>query len=120
MSSVFPLRFTVWVSEVVETTDRFGNTRMKAGGFRAVKAAGWAVNRVDEAAGSTTYSNVGESVLRTVDQLDLYVPQRIAPSAQIKLPDDTIWEVQGHAEDYRNGPFWDPGLVVVHARKVEG
>ena len=107
-----PLRHSVEVSQMETTTDRFGNERPTQGPFHAVQVAGWAVTKVEETA--------GDSVLRTIDQLDVYAPEPFAPGASIRLPDGGIWQVHGNAEDTRHGPFWNPGLVVVHARKVAG
>lgn len=109
---IVPLTHTVEVSQVETVTDRLGNERPTPGPFHPVQVAGWAVAKVEE--------TTGESVLRTVDQLDVYTPTPFEPGASIRLPDGGVWQVQGNAEDYRNGPWWNPGLVVVHARKVAG
>ncbi len=34
--------------------------------------------------------------------------------------DGNTFEVVGYPEDYTHGPFWDPGMVVVNLRRVEG
>lgn len=107
-----PLVHTVEVSQVETVTDRFGNERPAQGEFHPVKVAGWAITKVEE--------STGESVLRTVDQLDVYAPAPFDPGASIRLPDGGVWQVQGNAEDYQHGPWWNPGLVVVHARKAAG
>ena len=112
MMSFIPLRHTVEVSEVEMVTDRFGNQVPRQGKFRPVQVAGWAVTKVDEAH--------GDSVLRTVDQLDIYAAKPFALGASVKLPDGNVWQVEGNAEDYNHGPWWSPGLVVVHAKKVGG
>lgn len=113
---VFPQLFEVEVltpSAVVEV-DRFGNERRTPATWVKVKVFGWAVAAVDETA--------GDSVLRTVDQLQLYCSRDVAPDAdmQVRLPDQSVWTVQGHFEDYENNPWWSPGLVVVRCRNVEG
>lgn len=112
MKEFVPLRHTVELAEVVETTDPFGNVITVPSEFTPVQVAGWAIVKTEESA--------GESVLRTVDQLDVYAQQPFDAGTTIRLPDGSVWEVSGNAEDYRHGPWWNPGLVVVHARKVEG
>ncbi|CAB1012006.1 hypothetical protein FRC0497_02161 [Corynebacterium diphtheriae] len=109
----FPLRFTVQVSgPSFLDTDRFGNARPVLAPASPLKVAGWAINAVDE--------KTGEQVLRTVDRLDLYTPQLIAPHSRVKLADGTMWEVVGNSEDYSHGPWWNLGLYVVHCTRVEG
>ena len=94
--------------------DRFGNKRPSLDHWERVKVFGWAVNQTSEGDQA--------SVLRTYDQLTVYMPHKTAPapSEKIKLPDETIWEVEGNPEDYDNNPWFAPGLVVVHCKKVEG
>ena len=111
--SVFPLARTVEVytpGEPVE--DRFGNTRPGPGTWQPVKVFAWAVNKVEEQA--------DDSILRTVDELTVYMPDAPDPGGRVRLPDLSEWQVEGNAEDYNNNPWWSPGLVVVHCRKVEG
>lgn len=93
---------------------RFGEIEDTQGDWEVTPVVGWAVTRTEE--------KDGESVLRTIDVLDLYcTPEAVPPvGGRIRLPDQTVWEVEGHPEDYRNGPFWDPGLLVVHAKRTEG
>lgn len=104
--------FTIEVAEVVQDRDYFGNLVNKTGPYRPVRVAGWAVVKVEE--------QQGESVLRTIDQLEVYSPEEFHAGSEIRLPKGSVWQVEGNAEDYRHGPWWDPGLVVVRAKKVEG
>ena len=95
--------------------DRFGNLRPGKGAWEEVAVASWWVDRTEE--------KTGESVLRTIDYLHVHLPPEHAPEpdADIRLPDGSVWAVQGHPEDYNHGWHgFKPGLVVVHAKKVEG
>lgn len=79
--------------------------------------AGWSRKRVSE-------GDVN-SVLRTVDALEIYFPtgDAPAPGEKVRLPDkpDEEWEVKGNPDDFDHGPFgFVPGLVVVHCRLVKG
>ena len=111
--ATFPLLYSVTVREAgVATTDRFGNERLGLGEPRVVAVCGWAVNATDD--------DHEDSVLRTIDQLSLFTPERFAADSVVTLPDSTQWRVVGSPEDYRHGPWWDPGLFVVRATRVEG
>ena len=80
-----------------------------------VNVASWWVDRTDETS--------GDSVLRTIDYLHAHFPTDTAPApdAVLRLPDGSQWQVEGHPEDYNHGWHgFTPGLVVVHAKKVEG
>ncbi|WP_156963562.1 hypothetical protein [Corynebacterium auriscanis] len=95
--------------------DRFGDSRPGPVVSRHLRVAGWWVDRVEEKA--------GESVLRTIDYLHVHVPvgAEFGTAAKIRLPDGSVWQVAGNPENYDHGPFgFSPGLVVVHALKVEG
>lgn len=94
--------------------DRFGNLRPSAGRWEQTRVFGWAVNKVSE--------GDEDSVLRRIDQLDLYTPEDAAPTpdGKVRLPDGSEWAVDGHAETYEHNPWWQPGLVVIHCRRVEG
>lgn len=108
-----PLNQALAIAEMThEHVDRFGDTRPVLGAAKPVPVAGWYVKPVDETA--------GDSVLRTVDRLTVFASEPFPPESQITLPDGTVWAVEGHARDYRHGPWFDPGLVVIHARRVEG
>lgn len=94
--------------------DRFGNETPRPGAWESVPVIGWAVVQSTETG--------GDSVLRTVDVLNVYVPAKFAPEAasKVRLPNGDEWAVDGNVLDYTHGPFWDPGAVVVQARKVDG
>ncbi|KXB52731.1 hypothetical protein HMPREF0307_02049 [Corynebacterium sp. DNF00584] len=97
-----------------EVTDRFGNRSPGAGEWQTVPVIGWAVTQSQEMA--------GDSVLRTIDVLEVYAPDSldILPSAQVRLPDGQEWQVDGNPQDYNHGPFWAPGALVVKCRKTVG
>lgn len=111
----FPLRKTIQVSEYgPPKPGRLGV--MVPGPLTWVpkKVFGWAVVRVEE--------EQGDSVMRLIDDLQLIAPPGTIPEAsnKIKLPDGSEWSVQGNAEDYNANPWWEPGLVIFHCRKVTG
>lgn len=109
----FPLRVKVEVAYPQHTTpDRFGDAQQVFGEYQTLSVIGWSVDSVDE--------STGDSLQRTVTKLTLYSPKPIPAGARLRLPDGGVWLVQGESEDYTNGPFWDPGAFVVHARKTEG
>lgn len=111
--TVFPLGQTVEVYTPGEPiTDAHGNDIPGVGSWEPVKVFAWAVNKVSE--------DGGEFTLRTIDELTVYAPVAFHPGGRVRLPDSSEWEVQGNAEDYNNNPWWSPGLLVVHCRKVEG
>lgn len=112
--TVFPLGQTVEVYAPGEpTTDAHNNDIPGVGSWEPVKVFAWAVNKVSE-------DERGASMLRTIDELTVYTPIAFPAGGKVRLPDDTVWEVQSNAEDYNNNPWWSPGLLVVHCRKVEG
>lgn len=95
--------------------DRFGNLRPGPGEWWSIKVASWWVHRTEEQS--------EDSVLRTVDLLTMHTPigQEPGPSSKVRLPDGSVWEVQGNPEDYNHGPFgFVPGLMVVNCKRTEG
>lgn len=99
----------------VMAPDRFGNLVPSPGVWESVKVAQWWVSSTDEVG--------GDSVLRTFDVLTVHFPTGLQPMAagRVRLPDGTVWEVEGNIEDYNHGFHgWNPGLVVVHCKRVEG
>lgn len=111
----FPLNCWVEVHrEGDPVIDRFGNQRPRPDHWERVQVFGWAVNQTSE--GDQT------SVLRTYNQLSIYMPHEAipAPSEKIRLPNGTVWEVEGNPENYDNNPWFAPGLDVVRCKKVEG
>ena len=96
-------------------TARFGNERPGPGGWRAFRVASWWVHKTEE--------KDGEFILRTGDLLTVHVPPEAAPEpgGQVRLPDGSVWTVEGNPEDYTHGFHgWSPGLLVVHCKRVEG
>lgn len=109
----FPLAHTVEVASPVGTAkDRFSNEIPAPAEFVSLKVAGWAIN-------STSESD-DESVLRTIDYLDLYSPEALDPAALVRLPDGSTWTVEGKAQDFNHGPWWQPGLYIIRCKHVEG
>lgn len=111
-----PHTVEVW-REGAPVEDRFGNLVPGPGVWEPVKVAGWSRKRVSE--------GDEDSVLRTVDALEVHFPagEEPAPSEKIRIParPSEEWEVDGNADDWNHGPFgFAPGLVKVHCRKVEG
>lgn len=97
--------------------DRFNNIRPGPGRWETVKVASWWVHNTEE------QDSQNASILRTIDTLTIHVPPETAPTpgGKVRLPDATVWEVEGNAEDFNHG--WHgfvPGLVAIHAKKVEG
>ena len=95
--------------------DRFGNERPGPGSWEVVRVASWWVHKTEEKG--------DDSILRTVDLLTLHVPVGFgpAPGGRVRLPNGTEWEVAGNPEDFNHGWHgWAPGLLVVHAKRVEG
>lgn len=101
--------------EGAPTTDRFGNVRPGVGTWESVQVASWWVDRSEEKG--------EDSVLRTITYLHAHFPPESAPkpSETIRTPDGSRWSVEGLVEDFAHGWHgWNPGLVVVHAKKVSG
>lgn len=111
-----PHNHTVEVKTPGETvTDMYGNELPGNGEWVQVKAASWWIDRTEE--------KNQDSVLRTLDYLHVHVEDTAAATAasMVRLPDGTEWEVLGNPENYRHGWHgFDPKLLVIHARKVEG
>lgn len=117
MGAFIPLRHTIEVYTPGEMfKDRFNNLRPGPGTWKTIRVAAWFVGSTEER------DSENASILRTVDTLTIYCAPEQAPppGGKVRIPGSGEWEVEGHAEDYRHGPWWDPGLVVVHAKKVEG
>lgn len=63
----------------------------------------------------------GDSIMRLVDELQVFAPPgTLDPAQELRLPDGTKWTVEGNAEDYSANPWFKPGLVVIHCKRVEG
>lgn len=114
--SFLPCRFALEFYAPGEPTyDRFGDVRPGPGRWRSVTVASWWVDRTEE--------KTGESVLRLVEYLHVHCLPGDAPGpgGRVRLPDGSLWEVVGSAENFSHGFHgFDPGLVVVHATRVEG
>lgn len=97
------------------TVDEFGDEVPGVGRWESTPVASWWIDRVDESA--------GDSIMRRIDELHIHVEPQYAPTpgGKVRTPDSKEWQVQGNAENYDHGWHgWAPGLVVVHARRVEG
>ncbi|MCK7676355.1 hypothetical protein [Corynebacterium pygosceleis] len=96
--------------------DRFNNEVTVQGEWETINVVAWAVQHPVE--------KEGESIDRTITELVVYALKDTFPAPdsaqQIRLADGTEWEAQGLAEDYTNGPWWDPGMLVLHYRSTEG
>lgn len=93
--------------------DRFGDERPAEPETHQVAVFGWAIVKVAE--------TVGDSVLRTVDELQLYAPPDapITPASVVVI-NGQRWKVNGIPDNYEHNPWFAPGLVLVHCRKVDG
>lgn len=110
-----PLSYSLEVEEMgAPTLDRFGNEIPAAAHWVPRKVAMWAL--------TNSLEETEDSVLRTVDRLQVHfrLGEAPDPAARIRLPDGTVWQVEGNPSDYNHGPWWAPGLVCVYAKKVEG
>lgn len=95
-------------------TDRFGNEVPGAGEWVKTPVFSWAVRSSEEVH--------GDSILRLIEQLVVYCAPDVAPAedSSIRLPDGSVWLVEGRHTDFNHGPWWSPNLVTVTAKKVEG
>lgn len=113
MTTPFPLRHTVRkISRTVTGRDKLGNTTTKETTSDVV-VAGWSQPTSDEP------KQAGHERL-TVD-LEIYAPPEIFSEGDaVDIPSYGQLEVIGHPENYSHSPFgWDPGLVVVNARRKD-
>lgn len=114
--SEYPTPYTLEFFTPGETVvDRFGNERPGKGQWVQVPVSSWWIAQTEEKA--------GESVLRTIDMLSVHVGEtvKVGADSKIRLPDGSEWSVIGNPEDYRHGWHeWNPGLLVIQAKKVEG
>lgn len=96
-------------------TDRFGNERPAGFAWQKLPVSTWWIGSTEEQA--------GDSILRTVDMLHVHVPASTSldAAAKVRLPDGSEWSIEGNSENYEHGWHgWSPGLLVIHAKKVEG
>ena len=110
-----PLRQSLEFMVPGKAVDRFGNERPTGGDWVKRPVASWWVDMSQE--------EHGDSILRTVDTLHVHLPVENAPPSwgRIRTPDGSVWEVEGNVEDFTHGWHgWNPGLVVVHAKRVSG
>ncbi len=108
----FELEFALPGKPVV---DRFGNERPGGFSWQRIPVSSWWIGATEEKA--------GDSVLRTMDMLHVHVSSSFSldAAAKVRLPDGSEWSIEGNSENYDHGWHgWAPGLLVVHARKVEG
>lgn len=113
MTTQFPLKHTVVkVSRVNAGKDKLGNIVTKEE-ITLVDIAGWAAPTSDE-------PKVAGHERLTVD-LEIYAPTgTFAEGDGVDIPEYGRLEVIGHPENYSHNPFgWDPGLVVVNARRKD-
>lgn len=114
MSPFTPLRQTVEVHTPTAATNRFGDQIAGPGYWEQRQVAGWAIN--------STHEETGDSVLRTIDRLVVYMDANhpAQPDELIRLTNGTIWRVEGNPEQFDHGPWWQPELVVVTCIRTEG
>ncbi|ALC07141.1 hypothetical protein CDES_14080 [Corynebacterium deserti GIMN1.010] len=111
---MWPLKKTVMKpGEPTIDYDRFGNEIIRPGVPVEVNVVGWEVTRSTE--------GDPDSILRTVDELQIFAPPgTFAASDVVTLPDGGEWNIEGNPIDSTNGPWWNPGLVIFRAKKVDG
>ena len=112
--TVFPLRETIEIARTTTKKNRFNNDVTVLGPFTTVTVAGWAVQQSEEKA--------EDSSLRVIDDLVVYMhpDDQPGPAGKLRTPNGDVWQQEGDPEEYDYGPWFRPGLVVVHARKVTG
>lgn len=112
----FPLRKTIEVLKPGEPViGMFGDLEPGEPTFVPVKVFGWGAAVAEET------TNNGTSILRTIDEYRLICPPgAVKPAEQVRLPDGSIWTVEGNEKSFEDNPWWKPGLVEVTIRKVEG
>ena len=114
--SFIPLNYELEVYSVgPPVVDRFGNERPGEGSWSPAKVAQWWVYKTEEKG--------EDSLLRLIDLLTVHMQPEVAPApgGRFRLPDGTVWEVEGNFEDFTHGWHgWSPGLVVVHGKRVTG
>lgn len=111
---MYPLREQVEVGAWTDGgVDRFGNPKPGELIWESVNVFGYATVRTQE--------EQGDSIMRLVDELQVFAPPgTFDPAQELRLPDGTKWTVEGNAEDYNANPWFKPGLVVIHCKRVEG
>lgn len=58
---------------------------------------------------------------RVVVDVKLYAPQELNPGPKDRITlDGRQFEVIGYPQDPNNNPFWQPGLVTVLLKRIEG
>lgn len=111
----YPIEVPIEVSAgLIAGVDRFGNEVFEDAPFEEVLVFGWMVNPAEEES--------GDSVLRTIDLLEVHLLPKDFPGAsgKFRTPDGSVWAVEGNPKDPNNNPWWSPGLVTVTAKGVEG
>lgn len=58
--------------------------------------------------------------MRLVEVLRVIAPPGVIQRGDsVTISDGTQWEVDGNPEDYENNPFYQPGLVIYHANRIQ-
>lgn len=108
----FPLRFTLETNDGGEyVPSSFGDLRWVPGPRHTVKVFGYEVIRSEE-------GGMDENVYLLFEDLRIYAPpETFDYRNNVWTPDGEQWMMNGYAEDNRNNPYFDPGLVTYHAAK---
>lgn len=109
----WPLKFPLVTQDGGEVElDELGNSEWVPGPPITVYVFAWEIVRsVEETSGSH------RGVL--FEDLRIYaLPDTFHYRNTVFTPDGEEWEFNGNAEDNRNNPYFDPGMVTYHAIKV--
>lgn len=116
MRGNYPLCFTVTLRRVTKTdeVDAFGN-QLEVTADYPLQVFGWVLGGVELA------DKLGTNRVQYDATLYASTSQPVLPLDRIQLEQGGEWyEVDRPAENYENNPWFQPGLVVVYLKKVEG
>lgn len=115
VSSFLPLRYVIAVVDrSMDEEPGVFTPRKFSERVREIGCAQWWVDQSVE--------SFGDSENRVVTTLHAVVePNPLLVAGNALLVQRKQWEITGEPEDFSQGFHgWDPGVVVVHCRKVEG
>lgn len=109
----WPLKFPLVTQDGGEVfTDELNNTAWAPGPPVTVMVFAWEIVRSEE-------SGTGSSEKLLFEDLRIYAPPGVFDYRNtVFTPDGEEWFFNGAAEDNRNNPYFNPGMVTYHAIKV--